>query len=175
MMFKYNKNKYIQMDSHKNWIPQWRLDKEKQEKEEAIKAVKDLENTEANFPVLSKSAVSTKKWIGKSFKSLASEWKDYADNEKFEEDQMKAIIDIDNQSHFVFVLPKFDNNHRYEEEEEESPKKEVNEFEWTVVDRTKVRKVRDMDEYLNRPPTPEDDGTVWKETELHETCWEERH
>jgi hypothetical protein len=47
--------------------------------------------------------------------------------------------------------------------------------EWKLVDRAKVKKVKTLEELAKRPPSPEEDGTVWKEAELHETCWEERN
>ncbi len=170
--------------SRRSWKPQWKIDKEKQEQKEAEAAAelaKGLVRTESNFPSLVKVAPTpiTSKWVGKtSFKELASEWNELEDSKKNEEKQNNAFSEINsNQQHYNFALPKFNTHHRYEEdddEEEEIIKNKASDTEWKLVDRTKVKKVKTLEELAKRPPSPEEDGTVWKEAELHETCWEER-
>lgn len=182
------------MDSQRNrsWKPQWKIDREKQEekdKQAAAEALRGLTDNEKNFPSLVKSTAvpTTTKWVGKtSFKELACEWNDHAENEKVEEQRNKTLADMDNvPSHFTFALPKFNNTRRYQEEyedesesesESEKPpvKKDSSESGWTLVDRVKLKKVKTIEEIMDRPPSPDDNGTVWKDSELHETCWDER-
>jgi len=79
-------------------------------------------------------------------------------------------------------MPTFSNKHRYVEKpdfiEPEEPEQAPipTDSVWKVVDYSKNRrrKEKNMEEIANRPPTPEDDGTVWPEKDLNETCWEER-
>lgn len=183
--------KYTMDSSRRSWKPQWKIDKEKQEEKErvaAAEALKALADTEKNFPPLVKfpPVPITSKWVGKTtFKELASEWKDHAENEKVEEQRNKTLSDMDSApAHFTFSLPKFSKHRRYEEQpeyeedEDETEKPIVNEDSsdsgWKLVDRVKVRKVKTEEELMEPPSSPEEDGTVWKDSELHETCWDER-
>jgi hypothetical protein len=171
--------------SRRTWKPQWKIDKEKQEQKEieaAAELAKGLVRTETNFPSLVKVAPVpiTSKWIGKtSFKDLATEWNELEDTRKNEEKQNNTFSENNSsQQHFNFALPKFNALQRYEEEDEEEQeefiKNKPSDTEWKLVDRTKIKKIKSLEELAKRPPSPEEDGTVWKEAELHETCWEER-
>ena len=169
------------MDSNK-WVPQWKrdsaakLDKKKQEDENLQNG---LVKTEDNFPILT-TATNMRVWSGsKKFSDLAKDW-DREEREKNEND--KQLAEFAKTKSTQFVMPTFSNVRRFVEKAEFDEEDETAEVRvppdsvWTAVDRYKHkrRKEKNMEEIANRPPTPEDDNTVWPEKETNETCWDER-
>lgn len=173
------------MDSHKNkWIPQWKRDEQAkllkaQQMEEQSK--KGVEKTEDNFPALAPAPTIKRVWGGdKKFSDLAKEWsqdnQEKADKEKYMAEFEKSKMT----SYNNFVLPTFNCVNKYVEEDE--PEESEDELPvpedsvWTVVNYTKNKrnKEKDMEEIANRPPTPDEDSSVWQDKKLNETYWDER-
>lgn len=178
---KYNrKNNYRKRNNYSK--PQWEVEKEaaekaeREKKEAAEKAA--LENTEENFPSLSRGVPKTNSWGGgRKFSELAVEWKAKAD-----EDAVTQNVTEKDTSADGLILPKFNNVHRFHEPEEKALSKTVDEKnpddEWKTV-RRKVyipKKKTVGDEIKEEEEKPESDDTVWatEEKEEHETCWDER-
>lgn len=117
----------------------------------------------------------------KTFATLAAEW-----------DEQSKIVELEKQQEdkdqmfsrkTVMLLPRFHNVRRFVEAEEEAVEEKApqtsnsDDAGWVTVDRKKYRREKTIEEKLNRPPTPENDGTVWDGTgaEEHETCWDQRY
>lgn len=166
--------------------PQWEIEKEKNDRlaeEKRKEAERGLENTETNFPVLCAAAPKNTSWVGrKTFSQLATEWKETEDEKKRREDMEKATgIDADT----PFILPTFQNVHRFVEPEEEQPveepKKEpspedLEEIGWTIVQNRKPRVKKEIEFKEEDAESSEgsQDDTVWNTREEHETCWDDR-
>lgn len=160
--------------------PQWEVEKdaaeksERDKKEAAEKAA--LENTEENFPSLSRAAPKQISWGGRKFSELATEWKT-----KSEEETVTKQINEKDSSVDGLILPKFNNIHRFHEPEknvETSTEENTLDDEWKTI-RRKVyvpKKKTVEDEIKEEEEKPESDDTVWapEEKEEHETCWDER-
>jgi hypothetical protein len=165
------------MATKNTWKPQWRIDKEvkdQKQREAAAELAKGLVDNDSNFPKLSTVAVNNVAWVGKpTFKEIVSIPKE---PEQIVEEVREIPIGAYQTNNFVFALPRFKSTYRRheEDEQEEEVSEEPTQSEWTLVDRTKVRKPKNMEEIANRPPTPDEDGTVWEKNEVNETCWEER-
>lgn len=122
----------------------------------------------------------------KSFASLAVEWDEHsklAELEKQQQEHEKQQDMVFNRK-TVMPLPRFHNVRRFvepeeiEEETEEKPTVSNPDDEgWTTVDRKKYRRQKTIEEKANRPPTPDQDETVWDGNGLeeHETCWDQRY
>lgn len=161
--------------------PQWEVEKDAAEKAEREKKESEekaaLENTEENFPSLSRAAPKTNSWGGgRKFSELAVEWKTKAEEETLTKNVSEKDTSADG-----LVLPKFNNVHRFHEPEQEKevPLQETNDdTEWKTV-RRKVyipKKKTIEEEIKEEEEKPESDDTVWatEEKEEHETCWDER-
>jgi len=161
--------------------PHWEVEKEAAEKAEREKKEADekaaLENTEENFPSLSRAAPKQVSWGGRKFSELAVEWKSKAEEEALS----KNTPEKDTPSLDGIVLPKFNNVHRFHEPEQEKevPDQETNDdTEWKTI-RRKVyipKKKTIEEEIKEEEEKPESNDTVWdaEEKEEHETCWDER-
>jgi hypothetical protein len=169
---------------------QWQLEKEEEEQRKVIQQQeleKKKEFNEDNFPTLGSRPTGVKVWgEKKTFATLAVEW-----NKKAEQDVIEQTHREKEEQEAVLFhrranvpLPRFHNVHRFVEPEdgdgefEEEPEKSENQEEgWTLVDRAKHRRQKTLEEKLARPPTPDNDGTVWNRDapSEHETCWDERH
>jgi hypothetical protein len=127
------------------------------------------------------------KWENKkTFASLAVEWDDHSKMVELEKQQQEheKQQDVAFSRKAVMPLPRFHNVRRFvePEETEEAPPKNVQPSNpedegWTTVDYKKHRRQKTIEEKANRPPTPEQDDTVWdgNAPEEHETCWEQRY
>ena len=167
------------------WVPQWKIDEQAKlakHKEMEVELQKGLEKTDSNFPVLGSLPTNLRVWSGgKKFSDLAKEW-DTDSQQKAENEKKMAEFEKSTNVINHFVLPKFNNTRRFVETSDFVEPEETTEFPtlpdsvWTVVDRykNKRRKEKNMEEIANRPPTPEEDGTVWPEKDSNETCWDER-
>ena len=164
------------MNSNK-FVPQWKrddlakLDKKKQEEENLQNG---LLKTESNFPTLT-TATNMRVWSGgKKFSELAKDWERDEREKNEKEKQLAEFANTKSMTHFV--MPIFSNTRRFVEKEDFLEPEETTEVPvppdsvWTVVDRYKHkrRKEKDMEEIANRPPTPEDDDSVWPEKDSHE-------
>ena len=168
------------------WVPEWkRHEQEKQAKKQQLEleAQKGLEKTDDNFPGLVAVPTSIKVWGGdKKFSDLAREW-DRDSQEKSEKEKHMAEFEKTRGGTSQFVMPTFNNKRYYVEKpefiepEEDKHVPIPDDSVWKVVDHSKVRnrKEKDMEELANRPPTPEEDGTVWPVKGTNETCWDERN
>lgn len=175
------KNRYSNRKS------QWQLEKEEEEKQQKLKEAEleqKREFTEDNFPTLGEAPSSVKVWgERKTFASLAVEWSEKTKLDDLEEKQKeKEEQDIMFHRRPNAPLPRFHNIHRFVEPEdvesdsdtEQAPSKVDTEDQgWVLVDRKKRRREKTIEEKLNRPPTPENDDTVWNGDgpDDHETCW----
>lgn len=162
--------------------PQWEVEKdaaEKAEKDKRDAAEKSaLENTEENFPSLSRGAPKSVSWGGRKFSELATEWKSKAD----EDATIKQVVEKDAPVDGI-ILPKFNNVHRFHEPEEkavykQSVEEKNSDDEWKTI-RRKVyvpKKNSVEDEIREEEEKLESDDTVWatEDKEEHETCWDER-
>jgi len=175
---------------YSNRKSQWQVEKESEEREQQRKEAeleKKREFTEDNFPSLGEAPKTMKVWgERKSFASLAVEWSEKTKLDELENKQKeKEEQDILFHRRPNAPLPRFHNIHRFvepedvESEDDEAPPQKVDPEEegWTLVDRAKRRREKTIEEKLNRPPTPENDESVWNgdAPEEHETCWDERH
>ena len=167
------------------WVPEWKRneqDKQAKKQQMELEAQKNLEKTDDNFPALVSLPTSVKVWGGdKKFSDLAREW-DKDSQEKAEKEKQMADFEKTRGGSSQFVMPTFNNKHYYVEKTDfiepvehqhvQIPEDSV----WKVVDHSKVRnrKEKDMEAIANRPPTPEEDGTVWPSKDLNQTCWDER-
>ena len=175
---------------YNNRKSQWQLEKEEEEQRKVVQQQeleKKKEFNEDNFPTLGSGATSVKVWgEKKTFAALAVEW-----NKKAEQDAMEQKHREKEEQEAVLFhrranvpLPRFHNVHRFVEPEdddgelEEENEKSVTPEEegWTLVDRAKYRRQKTFEEKMARPPTPENDDTVWNgdTPNEHETCWDER-
>jgi hypothetical protein len=166
---------------YNNSKPQWEQDKEAAEKAEREKKEADekaaLENTEENFPSLSRPVQKTNSWGGgRKFSELAVEWKAKAEDETV----TKNVTDKDTSADGL-VLPKFNNIHRFHEPEQEKqvPVQDTDtDTEWKTVRRKAyIPKKKTIEEEIKEEEEKlESDDTVWdtEEKEEHETCWDER-
>jgi len=143
-----------------------------------------VENNETHFPVLCTAAPKNPAWSGrKTFSQLASEWKTQ-DEEKKRIEEIEKATGIDTDA--PFVLPTFNNIHRYVEPEEEPPVEEPpktlspedqEEIGWTIVQNRKprIKKEREFKEDdCDQSSQSSRDETVWNSREEHETCWDDR-
>lgn len=160
--------------------PQWEQEKDAAEKAEKDKREAEekaaLENTEENFPSLSRAAPKQVSWSGRKFSELATEWKEKAE----EEASVKQTVDKDVSLEGV-VLPKFNNVHRFHEPEENvenSTEDKNSDEEWKTVRRkVYVPKKKTIEEEIKEEEEKEEsDDTVWatEDKEEYETCWDER-
>jgi hypothetical protein len=171
---------------------QWQLEKEEEERKAVLQQEeleKKKEFTEENFPTLGSAPTGVKVWGGqKTFASLAVEWNKKAEQDEIEQKQRERDEeDVMSTRRSNVPLPRFHNVHRFVEpedydenlEEEDVSQQPPNPEDqgWTVVDRAKRRRQKTFEEKMNRPPTPENDDTVWNGDAAyeHETCWDERH
>lgn len=167
------------------WVPTWKAAEQAKlvsQKEEETHLQNELVKTDDNFPALVPTATSARVWGGgKKFSDLAKEWD--ADSQlKAERERQMAEFEKTKTVPGQFVMPTFNNTHRFvettdfiepdEPEQVNIPEDSV----WKVVDYSKNRrrKEKNMEEIANRPPTPEEDGTIWPERDLNQTCWEDR-
>jgi hypothetical protein len=177
---------------YNNRKSQWQLDKEEEERKKAIEEAeleKKKEFNEDNFPALGEAPISVKVWgEKKTFAALAVEW-----NKKSEQDAVEQKHKEKEEQDAAFYhrrsnapLPRFHNIHRFVEPEDGEDDLEEEDIdalppnpdeEWTLVDRAKRRRQKTFEEKMARPPTPENDDTVWNgdAPNEHETCWDERH
>jgi hypothetical protein len=167
------------------WVPSWKISEEakaakKQQMED--ERLKGLEKTENNFPALAPASTNLRVWGGvKKFSDLAKEWNTDA-QQKLEKEKQMADFEKTTAGTNHFVMPTFNNSHRFVETtdfvepDETEPLNIPADSVWKVVDYSKNRrrKEKNIEEIANRPPTPEEDGTVWPEKDLNETCWDER-
>jgi hypothetical protein len=141
-------------------------------------------NPSSEMPQIQKMAEErASSWGGKkTFASLAAEWDEHAKIAELDKQQEEKDTTFNRKT--VMPLPRFHNVRRFvESEEEESvedqPQQTSNPDDegWVLVDRKKYRREKTLEEKLNRPPTPENDGTVWdgNAPEEHETCWDQRY
>lgn len=164
-----------------NEKPPWQIQKELEDLDKEKKLTdKNIEDTEANFPVLGNKIVPNFSSIwsgGRKFSELAAEWKTADEDEKERAEYEKNCKNDD-----VFHLPKFNTTRRFGEpedefcEDDEIPNADPPEEEWKVVYNRKFRKPKkivDFDEDDINEGEKEDD-TVWAGQEEHETCWDER-
>lgn len=164
------------------WVPTWKaVEQAKIAKQKEVEAElqKGLVKTEENFPALVPTPTSTRVWGGdKKFSDLAKEW-DSETQMKIEKEKQMIEFEKTKTAPSHFVMPKFNNTHRFVEtadfvEPEEAEHEQIpSDSVWKVVDRSKNkrRKEKNMEEVADRPPTPEENGTVWPE---HDQTWEER-
>jgi len=132
---------------------------------EAPPALPDV-NSDHAFPQLGNTAAAESKWVGKkSFAVMATEWKDAEEIEK---------IAQQTESFTEFRLPRFTNQRRYVEpeeeyEEEEAPVEQTSTDEgWTEV-KPKIRKIRrekTIEERIAEEEAAEQEKNA-------ETCWNE--
>ena len=178
---RYNNNR------RRDFKPQWEAEKEAAEQKKREEDEKNLQNTEDNFPSLSSTVRNTRVWAstGKSFAQLASEWE--VKQKKDEEQdalEKRRIEEYESRrrTYYNTPLPQFNNVGRYVEPEDEneetqqSPQKEDNDG-WTLVDRKKVRKQKEIDlDDGESSSSSEPDDTVWNndQPEEYETCWDDK-
>jgi len=132
---------------------------------EAPPALPDV-NSDHAFPQLVNTAAAENKWTGKkSFAIMATEWKDAEEIEK---------IAQQTESFTEFRLPRFTNQRRYVEpdeeyEEEEAPVERTSTDEgWTEV-KPKIRKIR-REKTIEERIAEEEAAEQEKQAE---TCWNE--
>lgn len=168
--------------------PQWEIAEEQRLAKEQLRISaeeekrKNVELTDDNFPTLGAPASRVTTWGGnKSFAALAVEWDEKSKQEELEtkhqkekEEQQTAIFRRRN----AMPLPQFHNVHDFKEVDDDVEEKPapVDNDGWVTVDRRKYRRQKTIEEKLARPPTPEDDNSVWNNDapEERETCWDER-
>lgn len=167
------------------WVPTWKAAEQAKmakQKEQDVELEKGLIKTEDNFPALVPTATSKRVWGGdKKFSDLAKEW-DKDSQEKAEKERQMAEFEKTKTMPGHFVMPTFNNTHRFVETTDYTEPDEPEQVNvpadsvWKVVDYSKNRrrKEKNMEEIANRPLTPEEDGTVWPEKDLNQTCWEDR-
>lgn len=164
--------------------PQWEIAEEQRLlKEQARLSAeedrrKNIEFTENNFPSL--VAPATKVTIcdrSKSFAALAVEWDEKSKQEDLQQEEEPVQVF---RRRNAMPLPQFHNVHRFIEPEDddyepESKLRVQEDDEWVTVDRRKYRRQKTIEEKLARPPTPENDGSVWNDgmQETGDTCWDE--
>jgi hypothetical protein len=152
-----------------NSKPQWQIEKEAREKAAADKI--EMEHTRAvkadvkDFPSLVNTGPAPK-WQGKSFVSLANEWResevDKVENPVLEEDAPRVLV--------YRPAPKLAQR---EEPVEVTPV--AAQDEWTTVEYKKlhVKKEKVIPEMTDEEI--QEDETYWdEEPPEHETCWDER-
>lgn len=171
--------------------PQWEIAEEQRLTKEQLRISeeeakrKNVELTEDNFPALGEPSSRLTIWGGaKSFATMAVEWDEKSKKEEIEnkeqqekEDEQTTIFRRRN----AMPLPQFHNVHRFvepedEEEEQISKPTSVEDDGWVTVDRRKYRRQKTIEERMARPPTPENDSSVWNNDapEERDTCWDER-
>jgi hypothetical protein len=142
---------------------------------------------EDEFPALgvSTNIVLKPVWNNGSFADKAREMS-IRSKEEQEEKERKKLLDTELTSTMnVRTLPRFNNIHRYVEQEPESEsekEEEKEEEEWITVSnkrRNKKRKVIEelIDNIDNDNPEPEENqDSVWnQDAEANETCWDDKH
>ena len=182
---------------------QWELDKENAERERQEKLARNMEDTLENFPTLGGAKSVTPNSWGRSFKTLASEWKADEDDRKADEEAAAKQKDNRQGKYDGIVVPKFAPVRRFveEDEEEEFPTQtpvaaatteDDDESGWTTIDRKskyrarKARKNARIEEKLRRlddgeeleeeqnDEEKEEDESCWNVPESHETCWDDK-
>lgn len=178
-----NKEMNFKRRNRNYFKPRWEIEKEEAERiaeEKRKEQERGLENTEENFPSLVSRKHVAPTWNGRKFAELASEWKSIDEEEKTVKPEVKEQI----VSGSEFMLPKFNNIHRFHEPEddirhyeEESTDKDG----WVQVERKvyvpkNKKTVLDYTEEDFDDETKDNDDTVWgaDDREEHETCWDER-
>lgn len=176
-----NNNKMSDFNNIK-WVPTWKATEQAKlakQKEMEAELQKGLVKSEDNFPALVPTPTSTRVWGGeKKFSDLAKEW-DVDSQLKAEKEKQLAEFEKTKTTPGHFVMPTFNNTQRFIEkpdfvEPEESDQMNIPaDSVWKVVDygKNRRRKEKNMEEIANRPPTPEEDGTVWPDKDQ---TWEDR-
>jgi hypothetical protein len=171
--------------------PQWEIAEEERLMKEQLRVSmeegkrKNVELTENNFPALGTPAVKASVWGGsKTFAALAVEWDEKVKKEELEnkEQEKEEPANVFRRRNAV-PLPQFHNVHRFvepeddESEEQASKPTPVEDDGWVTVDRRKYRRQKTIEEKLARPPTPENDDSVWNDNaqDEHDTCWDENN
>lgn len=144
-----------------------------------------MRNTNSDQSTVAETVTKTtqKQVDKKTFASLAVEWDESSKMAELEKQQQEheKQQDVVFYRKTVMPLPRFHNVHRFVEPEE-TPEEKVcdsnpDDEGWVLVDRKKYRRQKTIEEKANRPPTPENDETVWDGhgLEEHETCWDQRY
>jgi len=163
----------------------WEIDmeiaQEKRRQEEGAELARKnaLEQTVENYPPLANAQVVKSKWAGdRKFTDLASEWSSTSAIQKEEEEIAKSRS---RNQEYSFILPRFQNIHRFEEPEDNEIQESANPIKededgWNTVKRIKVRKLKQDKTLLElekeTAESSEPDETVWNQPQEYETCWD---
>ena len=164
--------------------PQWEVEKERLEQEKLERDARNMENTTENFPTLGKAVSRSVAWGGRKFTELASEWKAEDDDRKIIAESIKTPEDA-TPSVEGFVMPKFNLNKHYAEEEEEKTapaddQTTQKEDEWTKVDHGAkararlIRKQQRLDEKMRRMDDGEESESEHDDADgeqQDDSCW----
>ena len=134
----------------------------------------ETEKPKEEFPALvTTTNVVQKNWNGKKkFSDMAVQFSKRSEEQKNREEIEKNV----NEYHYNNNLPQFHNIGKFiEPEDDEFNQVKDTPYEedgWINVKNSKIRKVKNMEEIANRPPTPEE-KTMWNDDEDEDSYWKQ--
>jgi len=159
--------------NRRDYVPKWKQEENAKKAEEDAK-LESLQNTEDNFPSLGGNMVAPKQsWSTgtASFRDLASEWRQKDEMEKMNAESTKSETVLFPE----VVLPKFNNVHRYTDDEVVGPElEEDNEDEKKVEqDEKKVEQSEDDGWVTVQHKKPKKDKGAKKSEEIQKLTEED--
>lgn len=158
--------------NRRDYVPKWKQEENAKKAEEDAK-LKSLQNTEDNFPSLGGNMVAPKQsWSTgtASFRDLASEWRQKDEMEKMNAESTKSETVLFPE----VVLPKFNNVHRYTDDEVVGPElAEDNEDEKKSEDEKKFEQSEDDEWVTVQHKKPKKDKGAKKSEEIQKLTEED--